>query len=175
MQLNRSELVRGALKVGIDISQLRGCIIPAYQSRFDYRPPTNPDTQYVLSSDGQLAIIKGTSGGIASGPDGSVVFGVKQGAIEVRASSGDVATVQAGELAIASDQGLEVKPIQGASFRIIKTAPNQYQFNSWDGTTLIVDGKPVKSGSRVWNPRSVLVRGLFLDETIKLNDPRPLR
>lgn len=158
-RLTRSRIVNGGLQVTIQSKQLFFCFKPQYRVTFNYRKPTNPNTEYQIGSSGQIAIIKGTAGG-TTGKDGKAYFQLSEGESEIVASNGDRANLVPGKLAIASDKGVLITEVPKLDFDFERFSRSHGKIKTHPSIRLKVDGKDVNSGQTVWNPRSIELEGL---------------
>jgi hypothetical protein len=178
--------VQGGLRVILKLSQAKWCILPRYSGLLFFRNPSNPTTQITVDSKGQLAYypVQGATykisqvDGIPAPPplsmgiknDGDTTyFAVGSAAVEVEASNGDKAIANTGQMAIASPQGVRIVPIPSAEYQFqqfLGKSPhspyNPGRVTFEQPNTATVDGRPIKSGQRVWpSVGGVQVKGVF--------------
>jgi hypothetical protein len=175
VDVRRSEInEQGGLRVTLRLAQVKWCILPRYSAILFFRNPSNPTTQITVDSKGQLAYypIQGATykisqvDGLPAPPplnmgiqnDGDTTyFAVGSAAVEVEASNGDKAIANTGQMAIASPQGVRIVPIPSTEFRFeqfLGKSPhspyNPGRVTFEQPNTATVDGRPIKSGQRVW-------------------------
>jgi hypothetical protein len=165
---------QGGLRVTLKLSQAKWCILPRYSALLFFRNPSNPTTQITVDSKGQLAYypVQGATykisqvDGIPAPPplnmgiknEGDVTyFAVGSAAVEVESSNGDKAIANTGQMAIASPQGVKIVPLPSTEYQFEQfmgkspSSPyNPGKFTFEQPNTATVDGRPIRSGQRVW-------------------------
>jgi hypothetical protein len=167
----------GGLRLRLKLMQAGWCLFPQYSAKIRARHPNNPTTQISVDSRGNLAYypLDGGSWKVSQGeglavPPGLILgvaerggksyFLVGSSAIQVTAINGAIATVNTGQMAIASKDGVKVVPIPPLEYRFDKfmgkSPSDPYAWGRLyveEPNTGFVNGRPVRNGGRVQGGR----------------------
>jgi hypothetical protein len=115
--IDRLSNYNGGVQLSISAFQVQGCW-QQYATKFKIKPRTNSSTEYVFYSNGNLARVTGTTGGISSLSKDTTAFALSSGSATIENIKGAKAPIVAGQMAIASPSGIKVSAAPSSTFRV---------------------------------------------------------
>jgi hypothetical protein len=157
VRVARNELVRGALKLILEVDQVSTpeCFFTQYRSSYRIRPFKNSNSAIEFHAgvlgDTQIGVVTGTAGVITQLPNGVVAFGLArsepESKMQVTASNGQTANILPGQVALASRNGVTVVTPDAPTFTVFWGGNGNGKIFAPEGVLIEVNGQPVKPGA----------------------------
>lgn len=157
-KLDEIGIISGGLVVDVSIKQKLFCPQPHF-STFSFRPRTNQNTEYRFNSNGHVAIVKGTIGGI--GAIGQTTYvGITEGEVLFQHSTGQAVTITAGQIIEATPTAVRLNDLPPPTIStqhwgskvIVTTHPS---------SILTIDGQNYYGGKAiVYAPKIIIVQNI---------------
>jgi hypothetical protein len=159
IRVARNDLVRGALKLILEIDQVStpDCLLTQYRSSYRIRPFSNSSSAIEFHAGPvggrQVGVVTGTAGIVTQLPGGIVAFGLSRGEpdgkMQVTASNGETANIVSGQVALASRNGVSVITPDAPTFTIFWGGNGNGKIFAPEGMLIDVNGRLVRSGAWV--------------------------
>lgn len=168
MRVARNDLVRGALKLIIELDQVTtlDCVFTQYRSSYRIRPFTNSNSAIEFHASAgdmtHVGAVTGTAGIVTLLPNKVVAFGLSNtepaSKMQVTSSNGQTASIVSGQVALASKNGIKVITPEAPSFTVFWGGSGNGKVLAPTGFVIEVNGRVVRSGEWVSNLNGSTVR-----------------
>lgn len=168
VRVARNDLVRGALKLILELDQVTtlDCVFTQYRSSYRIRPFTNSNSAIEFHASAgdmtHVGAVTGTAGIVTLLPNKVVAFGLSNtepaSKMQVTSSNGQTASIVSGQVALASKDGIKVITPEAPSFTVFWGGSGNGKVLAPTGFVIEVNGRVVRSGEWISNLNGSTVR-----------------